>query len=1050
MVLEKDGMVIDAKATGPWIEELGYSLMGNDFIRDGAIVDEHPFAPELRSIFRPERGAAGEAVLCLDQVPTVCLVAKQSLSDDPSARKEEVREFCERLWNQNLIRTVLVAGIDSLEVWSVDNPRVEPESFSREQREEAERAWSVTGLVGGDALQRRGEWFAPKHRVDKILLDDILELVAQLSQQGCEPAAARRLIARLIFIVYLEDRAIIGETYRNERGLRPFIDLIYDRDRAGLQKLIEMLKTDFNGDFLTTPEIDLGWENLPNESFFSIHEFLIRTALRTGQKSFWRYDFSQIPIELIASIYETFLASEDLDTNATGSEQAKRRRGAYYTPKLLADWMVNLATKDRDLLGEKIFDGACGSGMLLTAAYRRLIRTYEMNQARKGKASIATFDERSMLLTNHIFGGDTDEDACQLTAFSLYLALLSELTPRDLEKLRIGGKKLPTLTKNIRRGKDLGNFFGEKASEKNERKFSIFLSNPPWRRVSKEEPLGRAIEDWRSRQPKPTPHIPKGQVAAAFALGASDTLMPDGRVAIILPVSLFTSTDSTHQQFRAHLLGRYYIEKIINFSDMRHLIFSDADHPFMVLIAKVRERGERFSSIQHEHFEYWTPKSDIALAFGRLTIYGKDCATLSTSALIAEDSQLSLRYWGGGLDIALLEKMKVRGTIADLLHHGWSAGKGLHLRDEDRRRPEASWYRPAPSWMKTSLFLSANALPRDLPFVIPRHLQQFPFEKIARPLTQDNFTGPRVLWPDGAHPIGGVKAVYSDREFTHKHTIARLSAPKTKLGRQISRFLAAYFRSPLGLWLLLLLSSTVASERPKLHLKDALKWPFWLPERHPQPELAYSILSDLDSKMASIEEWDEISQVSVWANIQPALNEAIYNYFLLSENEIAMVEELAKLVGSSLQPSSLQYKSLVKPLRSLPGRAMLKDYARVLNSALCGWRDATGGKGKLAVSTWTGRNVPLGAAVITIGDRTPLDRFSDDSIIESLADSFKRSADRSLENLLTIPEIAVVEGPHIFLVKPLVSRFWMHRCALEDANNIALQLQQLSSEHLSA
>lgn len=92
-------------------------------------------------------------------------------------------------------------------------------------------------------------------------------------------------------------------------------------------------------------------------------KFLDRTTLRTGQASFWRYDFSQIPIELIASIYETFLASKDASTDEAAADKVKRKQGAYYTPRLLADWVVELALADRDILKEKIFDGACGSGM---------------------------------------------------------------------------------------------------------------------------------------------------------------------------------------------------------------------------------------------------------------------------------------------------------------------------------------------------------------------------------------------------------------------------------------------------------------------------------------------------------------------------------------------------------------------------------------------------------------------------------------------------------------------------------------------------------------
>jgi len=1037
-----------ADLTGPWVADFGYDRIADAFVREGAAaVDVHPFAPELRSIFRPERGAAGVAVFCIDRVPTVCLLDQQSLSSVPAEHTQQMRDFCERLWNQNLARVVLVTSHDWLEAWSVDNPDAQPQLYSLGQREEARLAWSVSGLLGGEALRGRDNWFDPHKRVDKVLLDNILVLVERLAQCGLDTAAARRLVARLIFITYLEDREIIGASYREARGVRPLIDLVRAGDHPGLRHLIQKLRIDFNGDFLMTADSEAGWENLPDEAFGWILQFLSRTTLRTGQASFWRYDFSQIPIELIASIYETFLASKDADSDELASKGAKRQQGAYYTPRLLADWVVELAVADRDILSEKIFDGACGSGMLLTAAYRRVIRAHEARNARNGSPSQADFVTRRQLLVDHIFGGDIDEDACQLTAFSLYLALLSDLNPRDLAELRKGGQKLPTLKNNIRRGEQ-GDFFGEVSETLNRGRYEIFLSNPPWRKLNANEPAARSMQAWRQRQPEPAPHIPKQQIAAGFALGAADTLKAGGRIALILPVTPFVSGDPTQRDFRAHLLGRYRIEKIVNFSDMRRLIFADAVHPFVVLIATARDRDERFGTIEHESFEYWTPKTDISLAFGRLAVHGGDRADLPVSALLSDQPQLAVRYWGGDSDIALLQKLRRRGSIRDLIAIGWIDSKGFHARDEDRRRPEETWYCDVPDWMAKAPFLDARALPRALPFVPPKLLRAFPFDRIARPPDRRLFRGPRVLWTDGAHPEDGVKAVYAEAEFSCQHSLAILSAPETEEGRLAARFLTVYLRSPMGLWLLLLLSSSVASERPKLHVREALDWPFWQPSRHPRPEQAWAIMKEVDALLASVETADELLQPHQWQSIQEHTNELVYAYFQLSANDIAMIEELAALAGAALQPTSLRHQSLTKPLREAPSNGMMQVYAEALSKTLCEWRDTTGGRGEIHVATWTGRSVPLGATVITLGQQEPVNRFADDSIIEVLAAALQKVADQSVDSLLTIPDMAIVDGNQIFLVKPLVSRFWMRRCAVEDANRLALQLQSLSVERL--
>src|SRR3954449_2003689 len=131
-------MDASAQLNGPWVTDLGYDRVTGAFVREGSPqIDLHPFAPELRSIFAPERGPAGMAVFCIDQVPTVCLLDQSRLSIERGARRAQVREFCERLWNQNLARVVLVTGEQSLEAWSVDNPDAHPQRYSLDERQEA-------------------------------------------------------------------------------------------------------------------------------------------------------------------------------------------------------------------------------------------------------------------------------------------------------------------------------------------------------------------------------------------------------------------------------------------------------------------------------------------------------------------------------------------------------------------------------------------------------------------------------------------------------------------------------------------------------------------------------------------------------------------------------------------------------------------------------------------------------------------------------------------------------------------------------------------------
>src|SRR5205823_518117 len=65
--------------------------------------------------------------------------------------------------------------------------------------------------------------------------------------------------------------------------------------------------------------------------------------------------------------------------------------------------------------GMRVLDPACGSGAFLVQCYRKLIEQHiRGNPGERPKPT-----ELRRLLIDHIFGADTDEDACQIAELSL-------------------------------------------------------------------------------------------------------------------------------------------------------------------------------------------------------------------------------------------------------------------------------------------------------------------------------------------------------------------------------------------------------------------------------------------------------------------------------------------------------------------------------------------------------------------------------------------------------------------------------------------------------
>ncbi|KFN41841.1 HsdM family class I SAM-dependent methyltransferase, partial [Arenimonas metalli] len=365
------------------------------------------------------------------------------------------------------------------------------------------------------------------------------------------------------FVSYLEHRGIAGETYRRDHDVESLFTLVGRGDVAGVSRLLDRLKTDFNGDlFEPGAKTELFWNKLPAAAISRLHAFLRRVDLVSDQQDFWKYDFRFIPVELISGIYESFLADD------------KRDVGAYYTPRHLAMLVVDLAlSKSTNLLSERIYDGACGSGILLTTAYRRLLGKAEAQAGRT-----LGFAERVNLLKSSIFGSDLNLSACRVTAFSLYLSVLEGLDPSDLAILTAqGSSHLPKLVGHNLQGGAEGDFFSQANPRFKTPDCSIFLSNPPW--VEPKKNVVLSSDTWAKAKGF---DIPRRQTAGAFILRALECVTPSATLCFILPVSILAAPSS--RAFMREVLARYEIETLINFGDVRKLLFAAARQPCVVMV----------------------------------------------------------------------------------------------------------------------------------------------------------------------------------------------------------------------------------------------------------------------------------------------------------------------------------------------------------------------------------------------------------------------------------------------------------------------------------
>ena len=343
----------------------------------------------------------------------------------------------------------------------------------------------------------------------KLLKDDEIEII-------------NKVIIQSILIKYLEERKdqnglnLFQDKYFKEyNNASTFVEVLNNNDN--FIHLLGKLKKDFNGNVFE-------WNETEKELLKKIDLTLLSKALNGYTDPNNReqmvleliryYEFSYVPVELISRLYEEFLGEN------------KRNKGLYYTPshlaRLLIDESMPLKNYNKvDLSNYKILDPACGSGIFLVFAFKRLVQWWRLQQNsidNKPKLS----DLKKLLAC--IYGCDKEKQATTLAAFSLCLALCDELSPLqiitelqfdDLTNSNILhtdffiDELVPSLQNDV-------NFEIQKKNyaKLEKLKFDLIIGNPPFRRSG--DLRGGNNKFWKVKIANKQTNIPSKQIALKF------------------------------------------------------------------------------------------------------------------------------------------------------------------------------------------------------------------------------------------------------------------------------------------------------------------------------------------------------------------------------------------------------------------------------------------------------------------------------------------------------------------------------------------------------
>jgi hypothetical protein len=671
--------------TDELIRTLGYSDSAH-FLRP----DDFGQAPEQSHIFRrafKSCGVRGVYLLGNGAINEVSAPAVYVAEADSAATADEIHR---KVWNQNVVPFLLVRTPQDVRLYSgfhyLPRDRTKPQaqrgvleaSVAFEDVLDRLRDLQASAIDDGTVWRSRGRQIDPTKRVDWRLLDNLRALGRWLRIDTKLPApVAHALIGKFVYLRYLRDRNILSDRKLSELGTNPELAFSRNATVEGVRTLVDQVDTWLNGSVFP---ISFSGKNAPTtEHVRRVAGVFSGDDPQSGQLhlDFRAYDFSFIPVETLSVIYEQFLSAAD----------ANHMKGAYYTPIHLVNFMLRELNGMRPLdTATSVLDPSCGSGAFLVQCFRRLVECHRTNGGK-----LRPSDLRSLLVSS-IFGVDRDEDACQVTALSLLLAMLDYLDPPDLQSTP--QFKLPNLIgKNV----FVADFFESRsqwASHPLTRRYDWVVGNPPWiqagRKVTQEGAVPARV--WMDAHATTRP-VTNHDVAEAFAWKVMDHVLPNGVVGLLLPAMTLFKESTT---FRMRFFADHAVAAVANFTNFRRDLFVRAESPAVALFIKGSQQAlgaqneiavfsplvanqETNRTRPGTRHEPWV-----------ITVDSSEVQQISRDAIRnGEMLPWKIAMWGGPRDMHLLKSLRGVPILREfLVNHDLAISEGLQLRDGDDQTEE--------------------------------------------------------------------------------------------------------------------------------------------------------------------------------------------------------------------------------------------------------------------------------------------------------------------------------------------------------------------------
>jgi hypothetical protein len=504
----------------------------------------------------------------------------------------------------------------------------------------ARRRFSARRLADGTFWEEPENQAFANH--EEAAHESLIQAVVETDRQldGEANPVLRRLLLLTVLVKYLEDRGVFpgdGWFGRFRKGARSFLEVLQGEEPEEVLRLLETLEKKFNGDVFNLPA-----DTRLTKNALRSFAHLVEAKTLGEQRYLWElYSFDHLPVDVISHLYQRFVQGST----------------AVYTPPFLAALLLDFAMPYDKLTGsECILDPACGSGVFLVGAFRRLVSAWRARHHWR-KPGVNTLKS---IIREQIFGVEMSRDAVDLTAFSLALAVCDSLQPNVIwSELRFDPLRAYNLWE--------ADFFeacepGHRAAACVNCDFDLIVGNPPFQ--SKFTEAAKRIN--ASRVAK-RGELPDKQIAYLFLDQCLQRLSEKGRLCLIQPSSFLYNLQS--HSFRSFVARTGRLESVLDFTSVRGL-YEGAD-PKTLAVLVGADKSPRFTHLTFRR----TFRTAQRIGF-ELDHY--DRHRLSVDELVSDAKAARANLLGGGRLATIAARTRKMTTLGQYVsEHGWLMGEGF-------------------------------------------------------------------------------------------------------------------------------------------------------------------------------------------------------------------------------------------------------------------------------------------------------------------------------------------------------------------------------------